>query len=231
MLADEIAKLTFDSKKIKDLRKSRRQLNAGFESRWTRSESDTESRSSSDVRQTSESENDSRSLGKTEGQYGKDRQTTGRGTTSNKGRSESSSNSSGRTTGRSESLVPVFENFEEVSNIDYYSFEEQSLEWGKRLRSLKTGEAILQIPNQGGVQPVKVDYFELENTHESEAKIRELVEKNFESEFFMSMDEAKQRHERSLQDLLAGKLRTIPSKLLEPPKELSDDSDAGPFAL
>lgn len=232
LLADEIAKLTFDSRRVKEVRKSRRQLIAGYESRWTRSESNSSTSSSSDARQQSESEGDSQSIGGKAGEwFGVKRETNSSNKSLSMSISKTHAESTGKAEGRSETLVPIHDNFEEVSNIDYYSFEEQSLEWGKRLRSQRTGEAILQLPNQSGVQPVKIDYFELENTPETEERIQRMVEANFASEFFMPIAEAEARHERCLQDLLAGKLRTIPPQLLEAPREMDGNGKDSPFSL
>lgn len=206
IIADELAKMTFNDMEIKDKRTTKRQLIDGFKKEILESWSSSTSRSSSELKNsgTGESSNQSTS-------YGPDGSTRmgsnrGTGTSENSGRGESTGWTDGETKGKSEHLTPNHVTFDEVSNITYRSFEEHSLRWGKRIRSLGPGEAFFQIPGSADVQSVKIDRVVVPNTPEIDEKVEQMLEKNFQSEFFISMDTAKKEHEKCLQQIVSGNL-------------------------
>ncbi|TWT84336.1 hypothetical protein CA13_58130 [Planctomycetes bacterium CA13] len=95
----------------------------------------------------------------------------------------------------------IHRNFEEITSVTYESFEEQSIEWGQRLRSMKTGEAILQRPGTLDVEYVKVNFMKLPETAESDDAVTRLLQRNFESDFLISTEQARKEHEQCLDGL------------------------------
>lgn len=236
LLADELAKLTFDKMRIKEIRRSKRQLIEGYRKEWLCGESESSGQSSSSGRSRGSSENESRSATTVPGVFGYASQSHGGGEGTNNSDSDSSGYSGSSSRSRSESLVPIHKSFEEITSVTYESFEEQSIEWGQRIRSMKTGEAILQRPGTLDVEQLKVNYMELAETRESDEAVQRLLQKNFESDFFISTEQARQEHEQCLDDLLSKPILTIESNASrkDPPHAASDPTDSpstNPFEL
>ncbi|KAA1258582.1 AAA-like domain protein [Rubripirellula obstinata] len=225
LLADEIGKMTFDKMKVKHMQRSRRQLIAGHHREWMRSVGQTSTRSHSDMSNTSQGDNESSSYGTTPGKTGSDRQTRGSGETKTRGNAETDAYSDATTESKSEQLVPIYDNFVEESPT-FLSFDEHAIEWGKLIRLQNTGEAIFKQPNDSRLRRVKIDYFELDETPRTDARIEELKQRNFDSDLFISTAEAEQLHEKGLQRLLSGQIHRIETWNEETPKiEGANDAD------
>ena len=203
-IADELAKLTFDNKKIKEILTSRKQLIVGYRKEWLKSESSTNTKSTVNVEQNSSGNSQSSGESNPPGATGS---TTSKNTGNNSGtsRGQTEANSSGETIGYSQANVPIHDTFDEISNKTYLSFDEQFLEWGTNIRKLQTGEAFGMFAGDPDVHTVKVDYLPLFESSELRERVDALIEKNFESEFFISASEADREADLYRQQLLQGK--------------------------
>ncbi|WP_146402009.1 class I SAM-dependent methyltransferase [Planctomycetes bacterium CA13] len=66
---------------------------------------------------------------------------------------------------------------------------------------MKTGEAILQRPGTLDVEYVKVNFMKLPETAESDDAVTRLLQRNFESDFLISTEQARKEHEQCLDGL------------------------------
>ncbi len=204
IIADELAKLTFDNKKIKEILTSRKQLIVGYRKEWLNSESNTNTNSTANVEQNSTGYNQSRGQSNPPGTGGATKSNNS-GKTNSTSRGRTNADSSANTAGRSQANVPIHETFDEISNKTYESFDEQMLHWGKAIRKLQTGEAFGMFAGDPNVHTVKVDYLPLHESPELREAVDTLIEKNFESDFFISAAEADREADLYRQQLLQGK--------------------------
>ena len=229
IIADEIAKMTFNDMEIKDQRTTKRQLIDGFKKEILKSWSESTARTGSQTESAGKGENENRGSVYPSGESSPSSTSRGSGTSENKSRGESSgwTDSSGKS--EAEHLTPNHITFDEVSNVTYRSFEEHSLRWGKRIRALKAGEAMLQTPGSNDIQQLKIDYLRVPDSAEVNEKVEALLEKNFASDFFMTMEDAKREHQLCLDQIVSGTLPGINQKSV-PPQEIKSDPDK-PFTL
>ncbi|QDT45180.1 Type IV secretion-system coupling protein DNA-binding domain protein [Gimesia alba] len=201
IIADELTKLTYESRKIKDILKSKKQLIIGYRKEWLETESSTSTRSTSNMEQNSTgySQSSGESIPPETYRPTKSKKD-GRNSSTSKGHTHA--DSTGNTSGRSESNVPIHDTFEEISNITYESFEEQSLQWGKQIRGLQTGEAFGMFAGDPDVHFVNVDYLPIYDSPQLREAVDALIEKNFESDFFISASEADREIEQYRKQLL-----------------------------
>jgi hypothetical protein len=195
ILAQEVASLTFDPKRVKDEIQSRRQLIKGH--RLMRLESGSEAEADANQWSTTSSKN----WGKSEGTSGKWNQLN-----PERNSSTSESDTEGDTSGRSSSrtvtrgwhdaLMPEYENFVELSSRTYQTFDEQKSCWAKEIRQLRTGEAILRLVNDPKLYRVNVKRstpgylgYDMQTIARKLPGMLErmdrLIEENFQSEFFV----------------------------------------------
>ncbi|QDU10900.1 type IV secretory system conjugative DNA transfer family protein [Gimesia aquarii] len=209
IIADELAKLTYEARKIKEVLKSKKQLIVGYRKEWLESESHTSTHSHAQMEQDATGFNQSRGESLPPDTY---RPTTskGEGNVSSSSRGQTHAESSGTTTGRSQANVPIHDTFEEISRITYESFEEQALEWGKQIRQLQTGEAFGMFAGDPNVHFVNVDHLPMYESPQLRDAVDALIEQNFQSEFFISAAEADRETERYRQQLLQGSPFLLP---------------------
>lgn len=220
IVAEELAKLTHDKMKIKHELKSTKQLIKEYRKEWLNSISETEGTTGgySENQMQGSQENTSRTE---PGQ-----KTDGRGTSGSSTFGYNNSDSNSRTTGRSETMVPVHERFEETSSVTFESFEEQTLEWGRNIRQLKTGEAFVQLANTPGIKRVNVYFDPVKDTPRIRERVDELLEQNFSSDIFISAADARAELEQSRRKLLTSPI-SVPNS--EP--DQAADSEPSPFEL
>ena len=155
ILAHEFASIMYDPYKIKDEIYSRRQLTKGHKVVELSSWSDSTSKSN----QWNKSYGENWNSNESETMSPKAVQPT-KGTGTGRGRSEGGgeghSTGSTSTHGAHESLIPEYEEFVELSNRTYLSFDEQKSEWARTVRNLATGECALRLVDNPGIQRVKV---------------------------------------------------------------------------
>ncbi len=204
IIADELTKLTFNNMKIKEILTSRKQLIVGYRKEWLKSESNTNTRSTANVEQNSTGSSQSSGESDPPGTRGATKSNNhGKNTSTSRGKTEADSSAS--TIGYSQANVPIHDTFDEINNKTYLSFDEQALEWGQEIRKLQTGEAFGMFAGDPNVHTVKVDYLPLYESPELREAVDALIEKNFESDYFISASEADREAELYRQQLLSGK--------------------------
>lgn len=185
-IANEIASLTFDPKKIKDEMYTRRQLLKEHQiiqmRSWTDSESEAENWQSVYAKNWSantgasrvsgwnhsESSNMSRQfnapmrdyrlgMGRANGQSGSNSQTQSSGRGGSESTGEGESVTRSSSRSVSESLLPVNEEFLELARRTYYTFEEQRALWAQQIRLLRTGQMLMKLVNDPKLYRVNVE--------------------------------------------------------------------------
>jgi hypothetical protein len=196
LLAHELASITFDPKRVKEELYSRRQLVKGHRIQELASWSDAEGKAEQWGRAYGDKWSAKESIARPSGEGGSVR-TTG----TDQGTSEQESQGGGstrtHTSGGHETLVPEYEQFEELSSRTYYSFDEQLNLWSQAIRNSPTGLAHVRLVDDPKLHSVKVkrstpghlawDMETLAREYpEAIEDMDRLVERNFQSEIFIS---------------------------------------------
>lgn len=229
-IAHEMALWTFNPKVVKEERYSWKQLIMGFRKEWLENQSRTTTSSSAEMSSRSQGDGESRS-----------RHTEQDGMTH--GNSENQSNSTGQTNasgagtsdGRGQVNVPIHKTFRELSSREYEDIKDFEIKWGQQIRKLQTGEAFWQQAESETIPKILVDYVPIEQDAETRARIEELVQRNFESDIFITAAEADREAENCRQKLLGMKPMDLEGKVgeleMQNQKKLEGTSDDGPFTL
>ncbi len=201
ILAHELAHLTFDPMTIKHQLKSHHQRIAGYRKELLNTWSSTEGKGRK--RETSHGSNraDNRSETRQPGQEIYPTRATGHGESRSRGLSEGTSETSSESTGTHEVNVPIHEDVESLSSVTFKSFEEERTEWGKVIRTLKTGQAIGKFYDDAELHHILVDEDPIPDSPKLRAAVQDLIQKNFESDLFVSaarMDEEAEQIRLSL---------------------------------
>ena len=214
-LAHEIAHLKFDPMTIKHQLFSHRQRLVGHEKQWLVTQSKTVSSGSSwqEAHGTgnNQQENESRKLFANE--FNPTR-TKGGGTSVTNSKASGGSLGEAEATGAHEVLVPIHEEVAELSKVMFKSFEEERIEWGKELRTLNTGETLAKFYNDREIYPVRVNEDPIPDSPKLRAAVEELIQKNFESDVFISAALADQEAEQIRLSLFESPTIVIPAGLL-----------------
>jgi hypothetical protein len=199
LLANEVASIEFDKRRVKDEFYTRRQLIKGHRIGILQNHS--ESRSSGDQ----EGESDSSQFTRSDGRSGKelyfhymDSPVLHESSASAKGnaRSRARSNSFSVSDGEHEVLIPEYDEFLELSSRTYESFNEQRSEWASTIRNLRTGQALIRLVNEPNVRLANIQRFAPGYlAHDFETiqryfpkaieRMNDLIERNFHSDFFI----------------------------------------------
>jgi hypothetical protein len=110
---------------------------------------------------------------------------------------------SAQSAGQSQTLVPIHEDFLEVSKKTYYNFDEQRVEWAKRIRKRNTGEAFGKFRDDERLYDILVDHHPVIETPKLRACKEELLQQNFESDVFLSKHDV-DREADKIRDSLLG---------------------------
>ena len=184
-LAHEVAHLTFNAYEIKNMLKSYKQRIAGYRREWLQTRGSTEGstegfqeqhgtkRSAGAGRITPPDSYESTRTA-TSGTDMTDSQTRSGGTTQQESRGEHEIN------------IPIHEDFEEVSNITFKSFEERRSEWGRDIRKLGTGQALGKFADDPQLYRVQVHHDPIPDSPQIRAEMQNLIEQNFQSDLFVS---------------------------------------------
>ncbi|MEZ5941119.1 MAG: type IV secretory system conjugative DNA transfer family protein [Planctomycetaceae bacterium] len=208
LIANELATLTFNKMAIKDERIVRRQLIAGYRTEWLKSRgtSYTDADSTIDQRSVGYSRSESEKRNRLGLKTGKDQsQSRTESDVSGGTRAKSVSNSESE----SQQLVPIHEEVED-SNITYLSFDEHRLDWMKTIRQLKTGHAFGKFVDDDRLYRLLIDHRPVQMTSALEAAYQELLQRNYEQEFFISKERADQLAEQERLKLLAPQQFELP---------------------
>lgn len=217
-VAHELAKWTFDPKVVKDERYTKRQLITGYQKEWLENYSETSTSSRTDVSSHSSGENQSTSWHDESDGFGH-----GRGENNSTSRGETSAYSDGQSKGRSQVNVPIHETFDELASREFQSFAEFEIEWGQRIRRLKTGQAFWQQAEAEVIRKLQVDHVPIEQTPETRRRVDELIARNFESEFFISAEQADREAEECRRKLLSDEPMVFEAEFRERHEAVQDD--------
>lgn len=209
-IAHELATLTYDPYKLKEILHTFRQKIVGHRREWLRNTN--QGATSSRSIDTSESESNSRNQGESRapGEY---RPTKSGGTSSSRdrGRSEKQSDSMSSSEGKSETLVPVHEDFVEISRKTYFSFDEQRIDWAKKIRTKRTGAAFGKFKDDPRLYDLAINHIPIIETPELIENREKLLERNFSQDCFISKEEVERQGEQQRQLLLSGESIVIKS--------------------
>lgn len=210
IVANELAVMSFDANRIKEEIFQRKQLIAGHRTEWLVSEGVSNTIANSTVDQSCVGFNNTTNVSRN--MEPEEDTLRGRGTSEGTGNTNSQTTgttravSESRTSSRSQTRVPIYDNFKELSSKTYTSFDEQRLEWMKIVRQLKTGHCFGKFVDDDRLHRIHVKYEPVPETARTEARVAELVQRNYEQDFFISSAEADRQ----------GELARL--KLLEQPK-------------
>jgi TraM recognition site of TraD and TraG len=194
-LAHELATIRFDPMKIKDELYSRKQRIAGHRIIELGSWSDSEARASQWKKDYGRDWSSNSSKSQT-GFHGDETRTKGTG----EGRKESHGEGGGVTNttsrGKSQTVITEHEDFVELSNRTYSTFEEDCREWARDIRNLKTGHAFLRLVDSPELHHVAIKKstpgflnWDMEQIvrefPEALEDVDRLVEENFKSDVFV----------------------------------------------
>lgn len=209
IIANELATLSFNRMEVKDLRMSRRQLISGYRTEWLQSMGKSHSHSRSEIDQRSvgysRGENESRSPNGRAGNKG-----TNSGHNHSHVSGGSTANGETDTTSWSQQRVPIHDNFEEVSNVTYLSFEEHRLEWMKKIRQLETGQAVGKFVDDSYLYQLMIRHRPVRMTKVLEKRVEELLQRNFEQDVFISSETADQLAEQERIRLMTHEVIALP---------------------
>jgi hypothetical protein len=196
LLAQEIASLTYDPKRVKNELYSLRQIQVGHDTvtlkSWGESVTDTDTWGTSEGTTSNESDGVSRRDGADE-RTRSNGESTGKKNDTSRGVGQSRA----KTTSTHEQLVARLEDVRELSSQTFFTFEEQRSLWAQQVRKLHTGVCVARVVNDDRVRTIRV-----ENpksgllTHDAAvltkrfprvmARYEKLVSDNHATEFFAS---------------------------------------------
>jgi hypothetical protein len=229
-MADELAKLTFDPMQLKEVLYSHRQRIAGHRKEWLESTSRTTSVSRGE--DTQQGASTSRGVHESPGAL----PSKSRNNSDSHGSSSKYGESTSESSGGHVSLVPVHEDFLEITHKDYYDFNAQRTIWAQKIRKRKTGEAYAKLRDDDQLYDVRVEYQPTGETAKVRDKIEALIERNFQADLFRSMASVEKEAEQIRESLLRDPPITInlPPRREElpaqpPPSPEPPKADVSPF--
>ncbi|MCA9077361.1 MAG: TraM recognition domain-containing protein [Planctomycetaceae bacterium] len=229
IIANELATLTFDPMAVKDQRTSLKQLIVGYRREWLRTQGATRTEAESVIDQRSvgfsRNESESRPVQRAQG-------TLSAGTSHSDGHLTGGTRalSSSDSLGEHEVNVPIHETIEEIASKIFTSFEEHRLEWMKIIRQLKTGICFGRFADDDQLYEIMVDYAPVTANPRTDARMQDLIERNFEQDMFISASEADRLAFEDRRRLLAPPRIDFRPDRPQSGSDDSDDSDSdGPF--
>jgi hypothetical protein len=209
-LAHELASLTFDPATIKHQLYTHKQRIAGHRIERLESWSSSHGTGSNWQQSHGSGHTDNRGETRSPDQH---RPTRSSGSASN--RSDSSgqggSDSHSETSGAHEVNIPIHEDFTELSNVQFKSFDEERTEWGQVIRTLSTGEALAKFYNDRQLHHILVDEDPIPDSPSLRDAVQELIQRNFESDVFVSAARIDQEAEEIRLSLFQPPLIVIPT--------------------
>lgn len=213
LVAHELASITFDPLKIKDELYSKRQREIGKEKVLLKSWNESQAAADNWTKTYGDQWSDNKSV--THHDYPhKDIKSDGSGRGGSKQAGQGGSSTHQRGEGTAEHLVPILEDYEELSTRSYYSFDEMMRCWARDVRNRRTGECYVRMVDDPTVYDVRVkrsapghlgwDVTDLRHDlPEVLDDVAQLIETNYRSDFFVTPAlierETKERIERVLQ--------------------------------
>lgn len=201
IIANELAVLSFDPRRIKHEIYQRKQLVKGHRIVWLESEGCSDTQADSTMNQRSIGYNRSSGTSRHSEANG-NTHNDGSGTAS--GRVEGNTRAVSRSTSqsRSQSNLPIYDEFRELSSLQYTGFDEQLLDWMKTIRNLRTGNCFGKFVDDPHLYRMLIDHNPVRETLRAEVRYRELLQQNYEQDFFISRQEADRLAEQARLQLL-----------------------------
>lgn len=215
ILANEVASLSYNSRKIKEEIFSKRQLITGHRvielSSWSESQGKAEQWSETFGKTQSDGRSDSRKEFHRYSLHGDPTITTSRQQSTHDSGARGGSSSYNTSSGKHQSLMPEYEQFYELASRTYESFEEQMQQWASEIRRLSRGQALMRLVDDPRLYRVNVKKstpgFLAYDTptikkrfSEVYDRMQQMIEANFQSDFFVPAHvidrEAQERIER-----------------------------------
>lgn len=204
MLAHELASMQFDPRKIKDEWYSQRQRQVGHQ--LVELESWSDSSSNAEIWNKTIGRNWSHTDQSVAGVIRSRSDSNGWNDGEGKGGSHSTSSS----IGRHQQLVPVLEDYLELASRTYVSFDESMRVWGRDIRNLSRGRALIRLVDDSQLYDVDVKRSAPGHLAWDTATLRRempevyddverMIEKNFQSELFTSPQEIEAEQRDRLQ--------------------------------
>ena len=185
-LAHEFATHTFDPMRIKHQLMSHRQRIAGYRKEllqtWATTLSTGRKKETSRSNNQSEQQSESREYD----DINRPTRTRGLGKTSSRGDSEGTNEGESTSSGKHVVNVPIHEDVEELSSVTFKSFDEERIEWGRRIPTQSTGQAVAKFYNDPKLYDVAIDEDPIPDSRRLQEAMEELIQKNFESDVFVS---------------------------------------------
>lgn len=201
LIANELATLNYDPMKLKEVLYTRRQRIAGHRREWLENVSRTHNTSRADDTQHGSGVSRTHQESPTS-PGGRLDDSIGRTDNYSHGTSHKESDSTGETVGRGQTLVPIHEDFLEVSRKMYFTFDEQRTEWAQRIRTRRTGEAFGKFRDDERLYDLVIGHHPIPDTPRLLESVEELVQRNFASDVFVSKTYVETEGERIRESLL-----------------------------
>jgi hypothetical protein len=156
LLAEELAAMTYDAMRVKDENWQRRQRISGHKiielQSWGTNDQEAQNWNESFGQKWSNRESVARRYGEmdplmTGGTDHGHQDSAGRG----------GSATSGRTHQTHQQLVPIYEEYMELANTTYFTFDEQKNEWGKKLRKQNRGQGVWRAVDDDQIHEIDVE--------------------------------------------------------------------------
>lgn len=222
LLAHELASITYDPKRMKDETYSRRQLVTGHRVIELASQSNAEAFAEQWNKSYGHKWSERKNVTRQDGVMDVVR---GEGTDQGRNEAEGKGGSQSRTatSGTHESLVPEYEQFLELANRTYFTFEEQKNLWAQSVRNQRTGAALMRLVDDPHLYEVDVKRdtpghlsWDTETLcrelPEALEEVDRLIEDNFRSDLFVAPDVIEAETEKRLQAVLRPAI-TLSSKV------------------
>lgn len=202
IIAEELAKMSHDPYRLKDVQRTQRQMIVGHRRETLHSTSVTHTDSTAKDLGINHATGTKTGTSQAPGEMEFTRIAGGQ-TSISRSESQKTARSDGESHSTGETLVPVHKNFEEISSKTFFSFEEQKLEWERRIRELPTGFAFGKFKDDPKLYHLRIEQQKTDETPELRRRKEELLQKNFESEFFVSKEAVEREEERMRLALLS----------------------------
>ena len=262
IFAHEFASILYDPKKIKDEMYSRRQLlreqriihlaswsesesealnwQETFGTNWNTNSSKSQNlgwndgKSNSIARKPNAAAADQvQTLGNSNGTSGGLGSAESEGTGGNQGGGKGGSSTKTASRSHAESILPVYDDFMEITKRTFMTFEEQSHEWGREIRNLRTGQALVRLVDDRNIYRVDIEryqpgYLSMDDDRlrrrmpQAIERMERFLEENAQSEYFVSPQSIERETELRLESILNPVIRistnpshTVKGKVIE----------------
>ena len=206
ILAEEIANFHWDPKEIKHQLEVRRQLLKDHETMILHGGSASRSETKTNTNQYKQGHGESASFAPLE--YPHTRNTSKQQSIANV---TGGSNATAYADSWREQLVPVYDEFTEVTGVQFTNKDEVVAHWRKKISESTEGRCYLKLVNDSEFYHVDVDYLPLEQNNKLDEAVNKLIEENYQNGPFISAAQADQDFEKIRQQLVSREFNLDPN--------------------